>query len=440
MRHLRTSTFIFLLSSCACCFAQVTSRPIEPDPEPNRPLPRGSVAGRVILADTHAPARGIPVVLYALGEFGNADEESTPYAGDVGRAVTALDGSFLFQHVAPGPYIVFALQSGYLVALDGIAFPKNDSEAERKAMDKLIAENTAVIRVHGQELERADLELQRGAVLSGKVVYSDGSPAPQLPLLLQKAAKPQQEPKPGMPDDWGSMIRMEFPQLVPTTDDQGRFRIAGIATGRYRLAVTQNFDVSRNFDDTLMIVGETRLSGKLTIYSGNTMHPKDAKQYDLRPGDTVSDIEIVLPIDGLRSIHGTAAAKDGTPLNFGSLDLTDTADSSITFHTNIHSGEFRFNGIPPGTYELKATNARIFDIPLSEEISGESPDQMQEMLQRSDRSRQLKPPRAFSDTTVPVLVQAADIDNVTLILPDTKLPDPPKQPRFAIPPEVVPPQ
>jgi hypothetical protein len=399
-------------------------------PAASKQLPQGSVTGHVYLADTRSPARGARLMVLPLSQlgFGAPDHESPANDGQPHTAVTALDGSFFLPHIAPGQYVVLAFAAGYLSALDGIDFPggAEPNQVDLKAMEKKLMENAPTVHVRGAESASIDIDLQRGAVLAGKVIYSDGAPAGQLQLLLQKPG----EPKPGAENamDIVSMMRTLYLQQRMTTDDQGHFRISGIAPGSYLLAVTQNFEASANFGEDMVAAFNPTANStarRLTIYSGNTLHRKDAKVYQLKAGDAVDDIEITLPLSGLRSIRGSVAGKDGTPLNYGSLDLIDTSDSTIAFHAAVEvDGQFRFSGIPEGTYELKTSNGRVFENPPN----GELPDVFVQQ-----QPQQFKPVRAFADTKVPIVVQTTDIDGLSVTLADTKIPDPPKQPQFQMP-------
>ena len=406
----------------------VTVMPIQRPPAAAKRPPQGSVTGHVYLADTRTPARGARIMVLPFSELGlgAAGGEEPANDGQPHMAVTALDGSFFLPHVAPGQYVVLAFAAGYLSALDGLDFPigTQPNEANLKAMEKKVMENAPMVRVRGAEAASIDIDLQRGAVLAGKVLYSDGAPAGQLQLSVQKLGESKPNAENSM--DIGSMVRSLYLQQRLTTDDQGHFRISGIAPGSYVLAVAQNFEASANFGEDLVAAFNPAAKplARLTVYSGNTLHRKDAKVYDLKAGDSVDGIEVTLPLSGLHSIHGSVAGKDGTPLNYGSLDLTDTSDSTIAFHTTVEvDGQFRFAGIPEGTYELKASNGRIFENPPNPEFP-------EEMVQ--SQPQQFKPLRAFADTKIALVVQTTDIDAFIVSLADTKIPDPPK-PQFPIP-------
>ncbi len=399
-----------------------------PVPAAPKAVPQGSVAGHVMLADTRTPARGARVMLISAASLGIGDADQRAGSDQQQMAATSLDGSFFISHVAPGQYVALAFAAGYLSPLNGMDISEDAGEADLKVMGKKLLENAPVVQVRGAEIARIDIDLQRGAVLSGRVLYSDGAPAAQLPVSAQKSV----DAKPGPPQaiDMAAVMAAFLLQQRLGTDDQGRFRIAGIPPGSYRLAVVQTFtsnmDVGDAFESVLNPMAPQK--GSLVVYSGNTLHRKDAKVYDLKPGDEVNDIEIVLPIDGLRSIRGIVTGKDGAPLNSGTLDLTDTADSAIIFHAALGpGGEFRFNGVPQGTYQLKAANGGIFDN-LDYRVNI-PPEALRNMPQ------QYKQSRAFADTTISVLVGATDVDSLVVTLPDAPLPGPPKAPSFPVAPE-----
>lgn len=424
MRPLRAIGIVLLCSASLCGWAQETTVTGGVQPPPTkRTVPQGSITGHVYLADTRSPARGARIMAVPMSSFEPQKSGIGAVAGIPSMATTTLDGSFLIQHVGTGEYAVVAMAAGYLSPLDGLTATENDNSQEaRDAVGKLLRQSGSVVNVSGQGAARVDIELQRGAVLSGKVIYADGSPATQLPVVPEKADEKEQSAKPANGIDTGAMLRVMMLQQRVGTDDQGHFRIAGIVPGSYRLAVAQDFDSGSDFSAmiTAMYNPAGMQKGKLTIYSGNTLHRKNAKVYDLKAGDTVDGIEIVLPLTGFHVVRGFAAAKDGVSLNSGAIDLTDSADSSISFHAMIQSdGSFRFGGVPEGSYTLKASQGMIFGNPPDAAISLENLKYM---------AQQFKPQRAFGEASVGVVVQTTDVEDVTVSLPEIKLPDPPKFP------------
>ena len=382
----------------------------QPPATAKTPPPQGSISGHVSCADTHTPARGARVMVLSIGATRQAEGTETPVR-QPHVAVTALDGSFRVPHLPPGEYAIITLATGYLSPLDGVMVRPF---ADQEASDALMRGKAPLVRISGHDAARIDLELQRGAIVTGKVVYSDGSPAAQLRVFLQNV-ETKREGKPDDLVDAGAMATGMMFNRSPRTDDQGQFRISGIPRGRYRLAVIQTFET--NFAEEIfgdMNPGVEK-GDQLTVYGGNTFHKKAAKVYEVRPGDTVDGIEIVLPLSGLHSVQGMATGKDGAPLNFGVVSLSDSGDPNINFHTNIGAGgEFRFSGIPEGIYEVKITGGLIAENPTDSQFSEEQLPAMQD---------QVKPIRAFAETKITVAVQTTDINDLAVILADGKLPE-----------------
>ena len=138
------------------------------------------------------------------------------------------------------------------------------------------------------------------------------------------------------------------------------------------------------------------------IYAGNTLHRKDAKTYELRPGDAVTDLEISIPISGMHTVRVRLSAVDGRTINQAMLRLVDATDETLAFRAaNEQEGVYRFDTIPPGTYTLTASNAMIgepYALPVA----------------------------AFEDGSTSILVKDSDIDDALLSLKEKPLakPDP----------------
>ncbi len=385
----------------------------------SEPPPRGSVTGHVVCDDTHGPARAARVLLFPIDPHG-----ANPIGGEQPLfATTHLDGSFAIPHVHAGEYIAIAMAPGYLSPLDGIQLNRsgdfNSQRRDKEKMLKLLRATAPSVNVAAEGAARVDIDIQRGAVLAGRVLYSDGSPASEISVQVQNVNEPKPASKSNEAIDIGSLFRMFTQPRMFSTDDLGDFRLSGIPPGTYRLAVPESFEGS-SFQDEIaaVIIPNVTPTGKLTVYSGNTLHKSEAKTYDLRPGDTVSGIEITLPLNGLHTIKGVASSKSGILLGSGSLDLTDTVDDSITFHTVVHSdGEFAFFGIPEGSYTLKLSNGFAFENPIPENIPE---DVIPSLIQQ-----QYKPTHAFAELTQSVVLGADDIDSLTVTPAETKVPEPP---------------
>ena len=88
---------------------------------------------------------------------------------------TGLDGSFVVSHVQPGSYYVVAEKTGYLPPLS--IFTREQLNKPDEETAKLMARLLTPVTVTANHSTAVEVHIQRGASLSGSVLYDDGSPA-----------------------------------------------------------------------------------------------------------------------------------------------------------------------------------------------------------------------------------------------------------------------
>ena len=420
---------VFLLSCATPLLAQTTDDtanipqpPAQSTPPTNPPKPppaTASITGTVLCSDTHRPARGAMVMAQPIPKKGHADVSFGASMSRVG-----LDGTYTLNHLRPGDYTVVALLPGYLSPFDDLQVDQTTGPNEDEMRERL-AQN-GVVSVRDNETVRLDVSLERGATISGRVLYSDGAPATQVLLNLEDTnAKPSttKTHDPNVPDiNAGSLVRGVFLHQTQGTDDQGNFRISGIKPGTYRIAAIQPAENLADSDGDgfgviLGMVGDTR---SIRIYSGDVLHKNNAKKYELRAGDDVGGVEITIPVFAFRRVQGQLTTLDGRPIFAGVLTLTDASDDSFVLHTApAHDGTFLFPEVPSGTYNLAVTGAKLGTIP--DGIPEGMPLQEQ-MLQNA---------QSFADSTTTVLVKDSDVTDLSIQLQNS--PPAPNQPAAAPP-------
>jgi len=379
------------------------------------PIPNGRITGHVLCSDTHSPARGASIMVAVLPSADGKRNEGK--AGQMSRV--AMDGTFTVEHVAPGEYAVLAFYAGYLSPLDELT-AEDMATNPSPAKERELLSRFGTVTVHGSETETFDLSLVRGASLSGHVLYSDGSPASQIPIEVQDAkSKPPKPDSNGISINPAAFARSALTHQPQFTDDQGRFRISGLKPGSYRVAAIQK-DASRassqsEFDSVMGAAMSDPTD--LHIYAGDTLHKNSAKVYDLSTADELTGVDITIPLDIFHVVHGTLTAKDGRPINSATITLTDTADDAFSFQSRPgRDGSFTFSAVPSGTYSITASGAKIVSIPEG------MPDDVPVVAFGA------QPLNAFADSSSSVIVKDSDLTDVSVTVAEVPLPPQPHQP------------
>ncbi len=414
-----------LAMSCLAAAAQATVGTTVKDEPP--PPPGGVVTGRVIFADTNGPARFTKVLLKsaapadlaenpfaellgtppaAPGKPGSAARNGTAAASKDAPAMSAedraelksaraasakmmsgiadllvsttvgADGNYTFTNVKAGTYYVHATAPGYIDPLS--QFSAEDFASTDPAVKQRIAAVAVPVTVSGTDQAHADLRLERGASISGRVLYDDGTPAAG--WIVRTVHRPAAAAATGSGSGAGGMgidmadLDLAHISEMSQTEDTGRFRIAGLPTGDYILEARftapplghSSFNaIASNPGSPFGGGGLSALQGlKLTVYSGNVFRQSDAKPVSVRAGDDRSGYDLTMAIHAMHSISGMVRARaDGHPVNSGTVELTlndaqGNPDPSLHLVATIQAdGGFRFDYVPPGSYTLKAAHA-----------------------------------------------------------------------------------
>lgn len=405
------------LFSASILVAQQTSASDTGTPSPQAPASSapsltGQVTGRVICGDTDAPGRFASVQLIpekpeafnvsALAAFGKSPDFAKALNTMMGAltkgsnlsVLTGLDGTFALDKVPAGTYYAVATLSGYESPLNQF------SQAERlKAEDatlKAIEGASPKLVVQPNVAGHVELRLERGASLSGRIRYDDGSPAPGVTPILMLQQKD---------GTWKELTPSASPQM---TDDRGQFRFSGLPTGKFAVKAALPTSQASLGIGTGSLAMHLNTGDALIVYSGGATRAKEIKPIEVGTGDDVDGIELVFPLSGLHTLVGSVLVKqDGHAVNSGTVVLLDS-DTKAAVRTAMldAEGKFRLNYILDGQYALKVSGAADIEAPA--EIS--------------DLGRLLgaKPLKTYADVEVPVVVKS---DLPALIL---QVSEPPK--------------
>lgn len=340
-----------------------------------------TVSGHVICADTNAPARFAKVFLKSTvpdhtGEDfmknlqkniakSTKDGSAAPpkpmtdeqkhalaaaakgmnQAADMMNASTVgLDGAYSFAGIQPGTYYVHATVAGYIDPFS--QFSDEDFTSTDPAMLARIAQ-IPTITVTGSEAAHVDLRLERGAAVSGKILFEDGSPAAGWTLSVIKP-KTQETSDDAASAMMSQALAMSGAIQIFKTDDLGHYRISGVPAGDYAVRATL---VATAIGISASNIRDGGSGINLAVYTGDTFSRTNAKAVTLTAGEEHSGADITIPAHSLHNITGHVYAKaDLHTLNMGMVGLTSKENPALHLKAAIRDdGSFRFDYLPGNT-------------------------------------------------------------------------------------------
>ena len=352
----------------------------------------GTVSGHVVCGDTDGPARFARVFLkstspeHAGDDFMKEIEDSMKKAAEksgkplpakkeptedqkrqraaaargmneatalLSASTVGMDGAYRFSGVKPGTYYVHAVLPGYVDPYTQL------SDADFESSDPAVRARIAAlptVTVSGTETARVDLRLARGAAVSGRVRFDDGTPAvgwtvwairPGVADNLAAALNPTVE----------KQVAQGMGKPIADTDDRGAFRIAGLPDGSYVLRATLAATPVGVSGRNLAQAG----SGiRLTVYSGDTFDLAAAKPVTVREPEERTVADITVHDRRLHSLVGHVMAQtDNHSLNMGQVSLSSRTDTALHLKATIRDdGSFQFDYLPGNTtYTLAVSGA-----------------------------------------------------------------------------------
>jgi protocatechuate 3,4-dioxygenase beta subunit len=277
----------------------------------NTPPPPGTATlrGHVFAADSGQPLRKAQVRIFA---------------GDIREnrmATTDAEGRYEFKEVRAGRYTISANKGSYV----GLSYGQQRTSDAPKPLQIL----------DNQTVERVDLSLPQGGVITGRIVDEFGEPMSDVQIAPQTYQTIQ------------GQRRLMPSGRQASTNDVGEFRLFGIPPGQYYLTATWRSNDPTNSEDK---------TAYAPMYFPGTDSIAQARRLTLAAGQQVSDIVMSLKPMRATRVSGTATTSDGRPMT-GSIMVM----SSGGFGFNMAAagpirpdGTFSVNGIAPGEYTLRA--------------------------------------------------------------------------------------
>jgi hypothetical protein len=297
----------FALLSCLLLISAVEAQP------PASKLPANCIVqGQIVQQAGALPIRKARIRLFSVGGHGEA--EDAEYS-----ATTDVEGRFKIDDVKPGTYRVHYDHSGFV-----------DAEKRHHGNGMLLSLGP------GQDVKDLLFHMTAAAVITGKVLDSDGDPLPNVGV----AAIPYPRNVHGIAGFAGA-----------GTNDLGEFRIGGLLPKRYLLMAQPVLQLARAVESAKKVEKDAPVYA--ATYYPSTTEENEAIPVALRAGDEVqANITLVL-------VHSFRVRGEVTNI------LTGTSDASIilrpldeNFMAAIEpwsldkDGRFEIREVLPGSYAI----------------------------------------------------------------------------------------
>ena len=278
--------------------------PQVPPRDAGQPKPATAVIrGRVIAADTGAPLRRARVTL------------SSPNLPSQRSVETDLDGRYEFTDLPAGRYRVRAAK-GQFVPLEF---------GQRRAFES----GRTIDLADGATLEKADLALPRGGVISGRIVDDLGDP---VAWARVSAMRPRYQE---------GRRRLVTVGRSVVTNDLGEYRLYGLSPGTYAVGT---------------IPGPSGDGYPFApAYYPGTQNPAQARSVVVGLGQERAGIDLMQPLGGLVTVSGILIDSRGRSLAGATIGVVDVGFGSLLWGPPPNpDGTFTIANLAPGEYGLAA--------------------------------------------------------------------------------------
>ena len=341
MRMMKLAAVVFLAAAVeGNVGAQVQVFPATGEPMqlpgPGRQMKTGTarIKGRIVVAETGAPVRRAQVRL--------SGGEILPKT-----VSTDNEGAYEFHDLPAGRYTVSATKSGYV----NVSYGQTRPFESPKQLDL----------TDGQTLDKADITMPRGSVISGRIIDEFGEPVADAQVSAMRST-------------WSNgKRRLQSAGRTATTNDLGQYRIYGLPPGDYFVSATLRgsqemmvMEMAVAAIRTSISEPETPRSGYAPTYYPGTPNGNEAQKLTLAVGQEAQNADFGLVPVRLSKVSGTVIGSEGRPLEGVMISATPrTATANpIVFPSGSaartdRNGNFTMNSVAPGEYTLTARTMGI---------------------------------------------------------------------------------
>jgi protocatechuate 3,4-dioxygenase beta subunit len=294
----------------------------------------GRIRGRIVSGETGSPVRRAQVRL------------SGPEIG-AKVALTDSDGRFEFRELPAGRFSMTASKTGFVNMQYGQMRPFEQGKTIELA--------------DGQTLERADVAMPRGSVISGRIIDEFGDPVPDATVTAMRST-------------WSNGRRRLQPAgRTAQTNDLGQFRLFGLPPGEYYVSGSAQGGQMMQVEMALSSAmgagggsGSSPTSGYAPTYYPGTTNGADAQRITLNAGQENQNTDFALVPVRLAKVSGVVMNSEGRPAEGTMINAVPrNADASGPLFSMGSSartdknGNFTISNVPPGDYILQTRAVQV---------------------------------------------------------------------------------
>ncbi len=284
--------------------------------------------GRIMTAETGGPVRRAQVRI------------SGPDIGSK-TAMTDAEGRYEFRELPGGRFNLSAAKSGFVTVQFGQTRPFESG----KAIDLS----------DGQVMDKADISMPRGSVISGRLIDEFGDPIADAMVSSMRSA-------------WASGRRRLLPTgRTATTNDLGQFRIYGLSPGDYFVSAVLRGDMMGM--EIAMAAGMGGMTGGPTgsnpnsgyapTYFPGTANGGEAQKISLAAGQEAQNTDFALLPVRLAKISGTIISSEGKPVDGSMINAVPKSGDVASMMMGAagrsdKNGSFTISNVAPGDYTLQS--------------------------------------------------------------------------------------
>jgi len=230
-----------------------------------------------------------------------------------------------------------------------VGFSRNNYVRASYGERRPLGPGAAIDVASGQAVSRIDAVLQRGGVVTGRVLDEFGDPITGAQVMLMRWAFVAGE------------RRLQRAGQSANTNDLGDYRIYGITPGQYFISATSRMS---GFGDT-----SDRSSYVPTYYPGTT-NTAEAQRLTILQGQTIAGINMTLLPIVASKVSGVAVDAQARPMTNANVMLMQRPGKMFQASTQVRpDGTFAFGAVPPGDYTLRASGPAGADDSAQADIS-----------------------------------------------------------------------